>query len=73
VRAANSVVLNIREAAYSDPGDRRARFHSAAGSANEVRGGLRLARAWDYLNAKPTQAAEGLLDRVMAMLWKLKR
>jgi four helix bundle protein len=49
VRAANSVVLNLCEAAYSDPGNRRARFHTAAGSANEVRGALRLAKAWGYV------------------------
>jgi four helix bundle protein len=45
-RAANSIVLNICETAYSDPGNRRAGFHTAAGSANEVRGALKLARAW---------------------------
>jgi four helix bundle protein len=72
-RAANSVVLNICEAAYSDAGNRRARFHSAAGSANEVRGALKLAKAWEHVSAKQTRAADELLDRVMAMLWKLKR
>jgi four helix bundle protein len=72
-RAANSIVLNICEAAYSDPGNRRARFHTAAGSANEVRGALRLAKAWGYVNGAQTRAAEGLLDRVLGMLWSLKR
>jgi four helix bundle protein len=36
LRAANSMVLNIGEAQYSDAGNRRSRFYTAAGSANEV-------------------------------------
>jgi four helix bundle protein len=71
-RAASSVVLNVCEANYSDPGNRRARFHTAAGSANETRGALRLARAWGYVGNE-VRAAEQLLDRVLAMLWKLSR
>lgn len=51
VRAASSVALNIAEANYSDPGNRRARLFSAAGSANEVRAGLRVAVAWGLLFA----------------------
>ena len=38
VRAASSVALNIGEAELSDPGNRKARFFTAAGSANETRG-----------------------------------
>jgi len=45
-RAASSVVLNIAEGAYSDPGNRRARYFSAAGSANEARAALRVAVTW---------------------------
>ena len=41
-----SMVLNIGEAQYSDPGNRRSRFYTAAGSANETRSALRLAIAW---------------------------
>jgi four helix bundle protein len=67
------MVLNTCEANYSDPGNRRARFYSAAGSANETRGALRLARAWGYLTPEQVREAEMLLDRVMAMLWKLSR
>jgi four helix bundle protein len=32
--AANSMVLNIAESEYSDPGNKRARLFTAAGSAN---------------------------------------
>jgi four helix bundle protein len=45
-RAASSAALNIGEGNYSDPGNRRARFFTAAGSANEVRVALRIAVSW---------------------------
>ncbi len=41
VDAANSVVLNLGEAEHSDAGNKRARLHTAAGSASEVRAGIR--------------------------------
>ncbi|HEY2409122.1 MAG TPA: four helix bundle protein [Polyangiaceae bacterium] len=47
-RAASSVVLNLAEGACSDPGNRRARYFSAAGSANEARAALRVAITWGY-------------------------
>jgi hypothetical protein len=34
-RAASSVVLNLGEVAYSDPGNQRARLFTACGSAND--------------------------------------
>ena len=53
MRAASSVALNIGEANYSDPGNRRSRLFTAAGSAAETRLALRsiyeeaqLARSW---------------------------
>jgi four helix bundle protein len=39
-RAASSITLNIAEANYSDPGNRKSRFFTAAGSANETRAAL---------------------------------
>ena len=70
-RAASSSCLNIAEAEYSDPGNRRARLFTAAGSANESRSALRVALAWGYLNARQAEPSLALLDRVLAMLWKL--
>jgi len=69
--AASSMVLNIAESEYSDPGNKRARLFNAAGSANESRSAVRLAVAWGYI--KNERAAEVLarLDRVVAVLWKL--
>ena len=70
-RAASSISLNVSEGNYSDPGNRRARFFTAAGSANETRSALRVALAWGYIGHEQAAGALGLLDRVLAMLWKL--
>ena len=72
-RAANSVALNIGEAEYSDPGNRRARFHTAAGSAGETRAALRLALAWRIVARTNGEPAMALLERILPMLWKLTR
>jgi len=71
VRAATSIALNIGEADYSDPGNKRARLFTAAGSASETRLALRAAVAWKYCAPSEAEAARQLLDRVVAMLWKL--
>jgi four helix bundle protein len=67
----SSMALNIGEAEYSDPGTKRARLHTAAGSANESRSALAVAVAWGYVAAKDMQGGLTLLDRVLAMLWRL--
>jgi four helix bundle protein len=72
-RAASSVALNIAESNYSDPGNRKARLFTAAGSANETRAALRLAVTLGYCEANAAEPAEKFLDRVIAMLWKLTR
>jgi four helix bundle protein len=72
-RAASSVGLNAAEAAFSDPGNRRARLFSAAGSANEARHALRQAVAWQLIAARDAEKALGLLQRLIAMLWKMTR
>jgi four helix bundle protein len=73
LRAANSMVLNIGEAQYSDPGNARSRFYTAAGSANETRSALRLATSWGHISAEQVERSHKLLDEVMAMLWCLSR
>ena len=70
-RAASSVALNIGEGNYSDPGNRRARFFTAAGSANETRLALRIAVSWGLLRAADADAAQALVKRVLSMLWTL--
>jgi len=73
VRAASSVALNIAEAECSDPGNKRARFFTAAGSANETLAALRVAVAWGYFPAADADAARALTGRVVAMLHGLTR
>ena len=70
-RAASSVVLNIAEGNRRSGQDRLQFFRIAAGSAAEVRAALEVARAWGHLG--PCADVEVLLDRVLAMLWKLSR
>jgi four helix bundle protein len=70
-RASASVALNIAEAAYSDPGNKRARLFTAAGSANETRAALRVSVSRRYFGAEEAGAALQLLDRISAILWSL--
>ncbi len=72
-RAASSIALNIAEAQHSDPGNRRARFFTASGSASETLAAVRVALAWRYLQEREGEAAVRLLDRIIAMLWGLTR
>jgi len=72
-RAASSIALNIGEAEGSDPGNRRARFFSASGSANETLMAVRVAIAWRHVPAAEAEAAQALLRRIIAMLWRLTR
>jgi four helix bundle protein len=71
VRAASSVALNIGEAEHSDPGNKRARFFTAAGSAGETLQALHVASGWGYLSARDRDNATALLRRIIAILWNL--
>jgi four helix bundle protein len=73
MRAATSVVLNIEEGRGSDSGNQRARFFTALGSAKESRAALRAARGWRHVSVEEAEAADAVLDRICAMLWKLTR
>lgn len=70
-RAAESVALNIGEGARRCGRDREHFYRIAAGSAAEVRAGLDVACAWGHLNAATITPARALLDRELAMLWRL--
>jgi four helix bundle protein len=71
MRAASSVALNIEEGRGSDPGNQRARFFTALGSAKETRAALRVAVGWRHIQATDAEAARQMVDRIVAMLWKL--
>ena len=66
-----SVALNISEANRREGKDRIARFRIAAGSAAETRTALMIARAWRYVDVARAERIDELLDRVLAMLWRL--
>lgn len=68
-RAASSVALNLAEGARRVGKDRMQFYRIAAGSAAEVRTALAVARAWGMVEAEAE--VEELLDRVLAMLWRL--
>ncbi len=72
-RAASSVALNLAEADGSDRGNRKARLHTALGSAREARTGLLLAVAWGYVSGDEVTNLDASLDRVAAMTWGLLR
>jgi len=72
-RAANSIALNLGESRLADPGNRRARLHSAAGSASETQVAVRLAVAWRIISERDAANALGLLRRIVAILWRLTR
>jgi four helix bundle protein len=73
VRAANSIALNIEEARGVEMGNQRTRFVSASGSARETRAALRLAIRWQLISEPDAAATLDLLDRILAMLWKLTK
>jgi four helix bundle protein len=72
-RAASSIGLNCAEAAFSDPGNRRARLFTAAGSAGEAQHALRQAVAWRHVGAADAAPAVALVRRIVAILWKMTR
>ena len=71
-RAATSIPLNLHEGAYSQGGNVRARFHSALGSAAEVRACLDVAEALGYVDGVDAGLLDKL-DHVVATLHRLAR
>ena len=72
-RAASSVPHNLEEGRQRKGRDRTNHYRYAAGSAAEVRGALRVARAWRWIDAAESAPALALLDRLCAMLYRLAR
>src|SRR5687768_4991383 len=69
--AANSIARNISEGNRRTGKDRAQLFKVAAGSADEVRGSLRNGLSWGYLEMPELTDSFALVDRELAMLWKL--
>ncbi|HEV8323437.1 MAG TPA: four helix bundle protein [Myxococcota bacterium] len=70
-RAASSVPLNVSEGRRRVGRDRAHVWRVAAGSAAEVRAALLVAEAWGYLEASSLREPLALLDRLLAMLWRM--
>jgi four helix bundle protein len=68
-RAATSVSLNLAEGSRSLKGNRQKHFFIAHGSANEVKAGLCVAKAWGWVEG--SDRALAVLDRLLALLWRL--
>jgi len=70
-RAASSVPANIAEGARRQGADRLHHYRIAAGSASELRSHLAVAIAWGDLDGGAPATALALLDRILAILWRL--
>lgn len=70
-KALSSVSLNLSEGARREGKDRLHLFRVAAGSGAEARTCFRVAEAWGYVSRKDVSRPLELLDRVLAMTWKL--
>jgi four helix bundle protein len=68
-RAATSVSLNLAEGQRSMKGNRQRHYAIAHGSANEVKAGLVAAKAWGWIDE--SDRALAVIDRLLALLWKL--
>jgi four helix bundle protein len=69
--AASSVAANVAEGNRREGKDRPQFFRIAAGSADETRTHLRVAEAWGWVSVEQIEASMSLLDRELALLWKL--
>ncbi|MDC3956145.1 four helix bundle protein [Polyangium jinanense] len=71
-RAATSVPLNLHEGAYSQGRNERARWHTAMGSAAEVRACLDVAEALGYVD-RVDEELRNKLDHLVGTLHRLTR
>ena len=70
-KAANSTLANVAEGSRRQGRDRIQHWNIAAGSAGEVRVQIEAAMAWGDLEPECSTAALELLDRSLAMLWRM--
>jgi four helix bundle protein len=70
-RSSLSVVANLGEGKRREGKDRLHHFRVAAGSAEETRVHLRAALAMGWVTSPQIAEPMGLLDRVLAMAWRL--
>ena len=70
-KAANSILANVAEGSRRQGRDRLHCWTIAAGSAAEVQVQIQAALAWGDLTQDLCHKALALLDRALAMLWRM--
>jgi four helix bundle protein len=70
-RAAASVAHNLSEGRRRAGRDRTFFWRTSAGSAAELRTALAIALAWGWLSVEELRPVGALLDRILAMTWRL--
>ena len=70
-KAANSILSNVGEGSRRQGRDRLQHWNIAAGSAGEVRVQIEAALAWGDLQPDLARKPLELLDRTLAMLWRM--
>ena len=70
-RAAQSILLDIGEGSRRLGRDRENHSTIAGGSAKETLDAVDVAEAWGYVRAAATADVRALLDRQLALLWRL--
>ncbi|HKA87300.1 MAG TPA: four helix bundle protein [Haliangiales bacterium] len=70
-RAAASIAHNLSEGRRRAARDRTHFWRLSAGSAAELRTALAIASAWGWVPATELAPAHALLDRILAMTWRL--
>ena len=73
IRAASSASLNLAEGRRRAGRDRLHSFRVAAGSADEVYLGLRVAAAWGWLEERHLTEPMKIADRLLGLIWGLTR
>ena len=71
-RACMSLMLNLGESIGNHRGNRRLRLETAAGSAAELRRAVKFGALWGLMDRELAGAVDADLDRVMAMLWRMR-
>ena len=71
VRSASSIAANLAEGNGREGKDRVRFFRIAAGSTEETRAHLRVALAWGWVRRTDVDKSLELIDREVALLWRL--
>ncbi|HMI92861.1 MAG TPA: four helix bundle protein [Polyangiales bacterium] len=71
VASASSTAANLAEGNGRHAGNRRYHFQVAAGSAEETPAHLRVALAWGWIEPHHVTETMTLIDRQLAVLWRL--